>query len=461
MKSCRVLRLACLCLFSGALIACASATNGTRNALPVTPPGDSGGLVSRTAYLAAAPYGARGIVVPYHIATWAYDGGYSADNVAASDVARLVSYAEGSGKAVADCHSTSPPSCIAVMYFNPNMLYYSYHCRMDDAIISKAPESAFVHYASGAHRIGNSRINYCGGPTRTYFMNGNSSAWQEMMNARIHASDQYDAYYMDDTASSLQSLSSGGGGMCPEDHNAYDFCHTTKEYKSDADVVASRAALAHAMTHTDGRPAKMVYNGNISPALYTSAPSNYMGANVESSVVWADQGRPNRYELTLNFMQQVSKTSGFYILNSRGSGVLSARLIHSAVLLLGYSEGHTVSWEQFESGSSKLSIWPEALIYPTQPLQSMNGAATDLQVAPGVWRREFAGCFLAQKRFGPCAALLNANSHSVAINPKWFAQRYGHSVTFSGGDVLSGGATNLNAPLPGSIAPAGGLILAP
>jgi len=441
---------------------CAGNTTSANSALPTTAK-DERSASDPTAMSLASGLSAStsSSVVPYHIATWSYDGGYSADNVPAWDVARLVSYAEGSGKAIRDCHSTTPTSCTAVMYFDPGIMYKSSYCTTaDTALINAAPEKAFVHYASSGHRIGNSKVTWCGGPLRSYYSNGNSVWWQQQMKARINKGDNYDAYFMDDTASTLHSLASGSDGMCSEDGHPYDLCWTTAEYKTDAEVVASRIALAKALTHRDGRPAKLIYNGG-SISLYNMTPDNYIGTVFEASAVWADRGRPERYERTLNSMAQINKTAGFYVLNSRGVGALSARLIHSAVLLLGYSEGHTVSWELFESGPGKLSIWPEALIYPSQPLQSMTKAATDLQVAPGVWRREFASCFLARKQFGACAVLLNANKNVVPINSGWFRQRYGHSVTFLGGDVLSGGQTNVRAPLPKSIAPTGGLILAP
>jgi len=400
-------------------------------------------------------------VAPYHIATWAFDGGYGADNVAASDVARLVSYAEGSGKAIRDCHSTTPASCAAVMYFDPDIMYQSTYCTTaDDALIKAAPEDAFVHYASSGDRIGNSKVTWCGGPLRSFYSNGNSAWLQQQMKARVNKGDNYDAYFMDDTASSLHSLASGSDGMCSEDAHPNDLCWTSAEYTTDADVVASRAALAKAITHLNGSSAKLVYNGG-TLALYNATPDNYIGSNEESSVVWSDTLRPQRYETTLNRMAQANGTSGFFTMQSTGSGKLTSRLVHTAVILLGYSEGHTVSWELFEGGRNVLSIWPEALIYPSQPLQSMTNGAVDLQVARGVWRREFAGCFLAQQRFGGCAVLLNANSQDVPINPAWLNQTYGHSITFSGGDVLSGGQTILNAALPTTVPAAGGVLLSP
>lgn len=407
-----------------------------------------------------APVSTPLAVAPYHIATWAFDGGYGADNIAASDVARLVSYAEGSSKSMRDCHSTSPASCAAIAYFDPDTMYYSTHCGMDDATINAAPEDAFVHYAASGNRIGNTNVNFCGGPTRTYFSNGNSTAWQQLMKARINNQDGYDAYFMDDTAAKTQSFAAGGLGFCPEDGNLHDFCNTTAEYKTDADVVASRAALAKALTHKDGTPAKLVYNGG-SIEMYNATPDNYMGTIRESPVVWNGVILSQYFGRTLDLMAQVNHTTGFLNVESTGAPNLQSRLVHSAVILLGYSEGHTVSWEKFENGPSLLSIYPEALLYPSQPLQSMNNGAVDLQVAPGVWRREFAGCFLATQHFGQCAVLLNANSQSVSINPAWLSQTYGHSVTFSGGDVLSGGQTVLNAPLPTSVPGAAGVILTP
>ncbi len=395
--------------------------------------------------------------IPLHISTWAYDGGYGADDVAASDVARLVSYAEGS-KAVRDCHSSTPASCVAVMYFDPNILYESSHCGMNNALIRSLPEDAFVHYAGSGHRIGNSSVTFCGGPVRSYFTNGNSGALQAAIKSYLNNHDDYDAYFMDDTPSKIKNFASGSNGMCPEDASPYNFCGRTQEYKTDDDVVASRIALATSLTHVDGRPVKLVYNG-ANVAMLNGTPKNYIGVAIEGAIVSRGKVRPERYEITLNQMAEINKTRGFLALLSAGPADSDARLVHEAVILLGYSKGHTVSWENFEKGRDKLNVWPESFLYPSRPLQSMRTGAGDLAVARGVWRREFRACYYKSVLIGPCAALLSAAGSDVAIDRAWLSQSYGKAITLPDGDALSSEDIGFTA-VPDTIARGQAVILA-
>jgi hypothetical protein len=128
-------------------------------------------------------------------------------------------------------------------------------------------------------------------------------------------------------------------------------------------------------------------------------------------------------------------------------------------VLLGYRPGHVVDWADLEQDSLDLAVWPEEGIYPTQPLESMaaprgNGCLTgsgavcsagghnDVQVAPGVYRREFRTCYDHGAAFGGCAVIVNDTSRAVAVSPSWLHQLYLHQITLNGGDVQSGGTIN-------------------
>jgi hypothetical protein len=67
----------------------------------------------------------------------------------------------------------------------------------------------------------------------------------------------------------------------------------------------------------------------------------------------------------------------------------------------------------------------------------------DLQVSPGVYRREFATCYQKGVFFGFCASIVNANTVAITVQPSWLHQSYNHMVTLSGGDVLAGGNANV------------------
>ena len=97
---------------------------------------------------------------------------------------------------------------------------------------------------------------------------------------------------------------------------------------------------------------------------------------------------------------------------------------------------------------------------PTDPVQSMaapsgahcldgtgivcpSGGHNDLEVAPGVYRREFGACYNQGVTFGQCAVIMNTTGSPVTVQPSWLTQPYQHQVTMDGGDVQSGGTVNV------------------
>jgi hypothetical protein len=85
------------------------------------------------------------------------------------------------------------------------------------------------------------------------------------------------------------------------------------------------------------------------------------------------------------------------------------------------------------------------------------GGHNNVQVAPGVYRREFRSCYRRQARFGRCAAIVNTTSTPVVVKRSWLRQSYHHQITFAGGDVQSGGTIDLRGAPFG----AGSTVVAP
>jgi hypothetical protein len=190
------------------------------------------------------------------------------------------------------------------------------------------------------------------------------------------------------------------------------------------------------------------------------------------------------YSTMLDDMAYVDQTPNDFIvlLSYDPSGSLQSRRVQAASVLLGYSPGHTVSWSDLETSSTRLAVWPEEGIVPTSPVQTMgapggtgclagtgavcaSGGHNDLQVAPGVYRREFAACENQGVAFGACAVIVNTTGSPVTVQPGWLTQTYQHQVTMTGGDVQSGGTVNLaGAPFTAgatTIAPQDAAILTP
>jgi hypothetical protein len=106
-------------------------------------------------------------------------------------------------------------------------------------------------------------------------------------------------------------------------------------------------------------------------------------------------------------------------------------------------------------------VWPEEGIYPTDPAESMRapggrgclagvgvvcsrGGHNDLEVSPGVYRREFRACYSRGIWFGVCAAIVNTTGRPVVVRASWLSgMAFGHRIAFVGGDVQSGGTIRI------------------
>ena len=168
------------------------------------------------------------------------------------------------------------------------------------------------------------------------------------------------------------------------------------------------------------------------------------------------------YSTLLDEMAYVDHTANDFVvlLSYDQSGAPQSRFVQAATILLGYSSGHTVSWSDLETDSRDLAVWPEEGIVPADPVQTMSapggadclagqgivcssGGHNSLQVAPGVYRREFGECYDQGAAFGDCASIVNTTGTPVTVKGSWLTQSYGHQVTLNGGDVQSGGRVNL------------------
>jgi hypothetical protein len=393
--------------------------------------------------------------VPTHIETWAYDDGCSGGTGAsASLVQQWVSYAESNcgptaTKAMSDCHENGETYCQAIAYLDANWIYATGSV----PVAAAAQENWWLHqhgYTDSAHRL--SVSSYGGGNVLNQSNPAVDSWFQNYAQTNFNS---YDGLMMDDTSGSLSNVTFGTGFS------------SSDEITSDAQLQATHDQMAATMTHTSGKPFLQIDNG-LSANNYLSTPfpmlnntTGVEGVLVEGAPM--DDGTLNAYYSTLlDEMAYVDQTANDFVvlLSYDTSGSLQARRVQAATTLLGYSAGHTVSWSDLEQNSSDLSAWPEEGIVPTNPVQSMSapggadclagqgivcssGGHNTLQVAPGVYRREFADCYNHGVAFGQCATIINTTSSAVTVQGSWLTQSYGHQITMNGGDVQSGGTVNL------------------
>jgi len=392
----------------------------------------------------------------YHIATWAADSASGqGGGASAASVNQLVTYAVGDGKSVSDCRGST--GCKAVFYMDPNHAWNnspsSCVSHPDADVVAAASESWFVHdtgFSDAAHRVHGKDSSGCS----IWEMNPNSAGlqtwWRNYL--RTHA-DSYDGYLIDNDPMDVTDAGffPSGGGCNPWP----SYCLSTHEIANNAAEVAARAHFVEAMSHSNGSPMHFFFQQasfNIALDLSAFAATNrFVGLSCEGCVsTTASPLRPSLYAPVLNEMAAANATSGAYLLISKGDSPagsatqIAQRMVTIGITWLAYSEGHTIVRPNLESNTNNLAIWPEDLIYPAGPLQSMRLGAIDLMVQPGVWRREFSACYQKGIAIGPCAAIVNANGNAVAVKSSWLHQSYRHVITLARGDELSGGAADIS-----------------
>jgi hypothetical protein len=404
--------------------------------------------------------------IPGHIETWAYDGtgggGYNqATNTAASLIRQWVTYAEGdmsNGKAATDCHGGTP-ACKALAYLDTNLIYTVASCGSTCSvpIWNDAQENWWLHqpgYTDSAHRL-----TYPSGSHIAYRLNHNVPAVVSWFKNYLDAhGNSFDGMFMDDTAADLAATVYNSGFS------------SSQEVTSDSQVQAGHQQMSAGLTHSDGTPFIQINNGvqaqtylNSMPSLQlTTSSKNVIGLiSEDSSVNHATMLNQLYYGTLVDLMGYVGHTNySLVLLGEASNGDPHWRRVQQGTVLLGYLPGRIIDWANLETASSNLAVWPEQGIYPTQPVQTMNtpsgsgcltgsgslcasGGHNDIQVAPGVYRREFGACYNQGKLFGRCAVIVNSTTSAVTVQSGWLTQSYGHQITFNGGDVQSGGSLNL------------------
>jgi hypothetical protein len=365
-----------------------------------------------------------------------------------------VSYAEancgpGQTKAVNDCTASGVVYCDAVQYLDTNWIYPG-----SPPIANSAAENWWLHdpgYSDSGHRIvTNDGTN---GKLLNQLNTGVDGWMQNYARANYN---NFAGLMMDDMVPTL------GGELY------YTAFSSTNEITSSGQLLTGHEQIASYMTHSNGAPFLQIQNGlQGNPWLTTpfSMINDHTGVEgfVSENSPYSNGVLTNYYAGFLDEIAYIDSTpDDFIVMLSYSTGsALQGRLIQQATEMLGYSGNHLVDWADLEKNTTNLSVWPEEGIVPTNPLQSMSapsgsgclggnggsctsGGHNSIQVASGVYRREFSQCYNQGVAIGPCAAIVNANGGAVTVQSSWLTQSYHHQVTFNGGDVQSGGSINVS-----------------
>jgi hypothetical protein len=432
------------------------------------------GAHSNPAHTSPAQIAVAGI--PTHVETWAYDDGCTGGVGARPALVRQwVTFAESqcgfkSKKALRDCRANGTTYCAAMQYLDPD-----WNFGIEDVHIRGSSANWWLHEPSHPRtRIFSN--SFRGG----HLLNQTTRAVQAFFQS--YARRHYDAYtglLLDWQSSSLpQEL-------------YYSSCHctTTHEIRSNRELMTGHEEMSAALTHKGGAP--FIQADNALPANpYLPEPFKLLNRSTGVDGLVAEglpesYGNLDPYYSTLldQIAYVATRTEDFVVPMGRAAaGDPRSRRVQEATILLGYSPGHIVDWANLETNSSHLAVWPEEAIYPTDPVESMaapggrgclagtgdvcsTGGHNDVQVAPGVYRREFGECYRAGNPFGACAAIINTTGRRVRIRSSWLSRPYGHRITFRGGDVQSKGSIDLSGArfTAGStrLAPHDGMLLTP
>ena len=437
--------------------------------------------------VSAIPSSTPFVGVVEHFPTMAFDEYSGRGGAASANEARAyVTYALGgldNMKAFNDCSGSD--ACYSAFYFDPNFVYPIGACQPAyvTGLLKIADETWFMHEAGhtdSAHRlIGHRRISCKGTPDLAPVLAVNE--FNPAVRAYIESylatnADSWDYIFMDETSSTVMSQFYGpGAGMCQANPN-YHLCSTTQEYPNDAAVVQAHDTLFSMLTHANGAPMKMFFNGinygQATDITMIKGSPNIFGAVCEDCVDTLGKLRPENYGPVLDTIAKIAVTpnAAFIELNvgdapSGSPAEITARTITVAIAWLGYSPGHIIAFPDLEYNSKDLAVWPEYNIVPAQPLESMTNSHTDLEVANGVYVREFGACRNAGTPIGQCAVIVNGNaSTSVTVSSSWLKQSYSHIIQLVGGDISSGGQLLLNSatfsPATTTLAPGTAILLA-
>jgi hypothetical protein len=285
-------------------------------------------------------------------------------------------------------------------------------------------------------------------------MNPNSTSYQSWWHSYLRANaDNYDFLFADDDYMVLSKemyFTTSGCSPWPSK------CTSTEEIPDDAHMVLAHANMINAMSHSNGSPMnaffqQISFNDALDASAFTTT-TPFRGITSEGSISSpAYPALALRYSWVLDEMAEINAVGGMFLLTTQGNSPTGSstqtlqRMLTTGFAWLGYREGRTIVWPDLEQNQpNKLPIWPEDLIYPSQSVQRMAAGHADLEVAAGVFRREFSRCYQKGVYFGACASVVNANRYAITVETSWLSSGYHHMVTLIGGDVLSGGTAQIS-----------------
>lgn len=104
---------------------------------------------------------------------------------------------------------------------------------------------------------------------------------------------------------------------------------------------------------------------------------------------------------------------------------------------------------------SRDNVMPETALVPTRPLVPPSASVLAYRDAGGAYGREYEACYLRAAPIGPCAVVVNPDDGEHP-NPY---PRYARAIALEGSGILEGGTVRIVAAAPRTLAPVSAAIL--
>src|SRR5579872_140918 len=359
--------------------------------------------------------------VPKHVPTWAYDGSYggltdganaiSTNPISKRHIQTWVSFAEAGiqrngvpQKAYRDCQPGAP--CKNVVYYDPVKLFST--CWPDRAFIGEnTSEDYYLHDGvpvSSSNRI--TRVQRaCGGVATVYFPNWNNPAvgqWLAKNYLGLIPENTNTMMFQDDSAVDCKGRFRYGQTFTPYELQAGPSC--------EASLAAGLRKVAAQIRWGDGTPVQAIANGfaagpsqpaNTTSILLIAPGSQIVGGIEENGLIYTTKYTPRASFSDVNtasLTYAVNPNALYGILatanpvngstdrcvdsahnTETGCGAIQLRHNLLASFWLAFRPEHTILWENFNfsgndccGGVHTLAVYPEASIYPTEPIQLLN-----------------------------------------------------------------------------------------
>jgi hypothetical protein len=469
--------------------------------------------------------------IPKHVLTWAYDGGYGAQTDGANAISTnaasrrhiqtWLSFAEAGiqvngqpQKAFYDCPSDGP--CKNVVYYDPVKVFLT--CWPDKDFISEnSGEAYYLHSgspASASNRISRTR-KACKALTTAYFPNLSNPAVGQWFAKRYLwriPENTNTVMFQDDSGARCKGRFAYGKTLIPNELQSGLSC--------EASMVSSLRTVADQIRWQDGKGVPAILNAfdvlpteaaNTASVDLIAPGSQIIGGIEENGEIYGTKFTPRvvfgdvntaslvyarnpealyGFDATANPAPGSSNACVDSINNTEDScGALQLRRDMLASFWLALREGRTFIWENFTfsgnaccGGAKVLAVYPEASIYPTDPIQALKtfdprvpttdgsgcgpqpgvggiqsfvvqcGTLNDGKTPAGVYVREFRQCYNFGQLVGTgqCAVVMNTTSGAVIVG-HWFTKSYTNSMVLGtgptdGADVLTAGCGDGRCP---------------